>query len=91
MHGYFISKYLVQCANSPKMIGIGLLSKTRSRDDANASVFQKLECVENIRRLANFSGLGNGLWRQMKLREGVHGSLYGIAGESLHGVESISH
>ena len=65
------------------MVSSWLLTKTRARNDADTSGLQEVKCVEDISRLTGLGCSREGLLRELDLGKCVHGSLHGVAGDSL--------
>ena len=65
------------------MVSSWLLTKTRARNDADTSGLKKVKCVEDISRLTGLGCSRQGLLRELDLGKCVHGSLHGVAGDSL--------
>ena len=71
------------------MVSARLLTKARSRNDANASGLKEMRGVEHISRLTSLLRCSESLLRELDLRECVHGSLHGVARNSLNNLEHI--
>ena len=67
----------------PEVISARLLTKSRARNDADASCLQQLKCIEHISWLTRLLGCCYGLLWELDLGKCIHGALDSVTGDTL--------